>query len=104
GIATLYNPFAAMPSLHVAFAMFVCIGLFRVSRRWPLRIGGVLYAIAMTIAVIGTGNHYVLDCIAGATLAGCAWSLIPRVLVRAAEDPRPLPVPQEMASGHHVPN
>lgn len=80
GIVTLYNPFAAMPSLHVAFSFFVGIGLWRlVSRNW-LRAVAVCYPLLMVLAVIGTGNHYVLDCLAGAALAAGAWYLTPRYL------------------------
>lgn len=99
GIATLYNPFAAMPSLHVAFAVFVCIGLLRLARRRLLHVLGIGYASLMTLAVIGTGNHYVLDCIAGATLAAVAWYAVPRFLARAPEWPL-LPVPARVTVRH----
>ncbi|MCX7623230.1 MAG: phosphatase PAP2 family protein, partial [Thermomicrobium sp.] len=84
GIATLYNPFAAMPSLHVAFAVFVCLGLFRLARSRAAKLVGIGYAGLMVFAVVGTGNHYVVDCIAGATLATCAWLVVPRFLGRPA--------------------
>ncbi len=84
GVAMLYNPFAAMPSLHVAFATFVCIGLFRVTTHRWLRGLGVVYAGLMTLAVIGTGNHFVLDCLAGGLLAVVAWSVVPRYATRSA--------------------
>jgi len=91
GIATLYNPFAAMPSLHVAFAVFVCLGLFRLSGNRLLHGVGMLYAALMTLAVIGTGNHYVLDCLAGTALAAAAWAIVPRLLGRSAREAIPLP-------------
>ncbi|MCX2727907.1 phosphatase PAP2 family protein [Thermomicrobium sp. 4228-Ro] len=99
GIASLYNPFAAMPSLHVAFAVFVCIGLLRLSKQRVLHLIGIVYAALMTIAVIGTGNHYVLDCIAGTTLAIVAWSLVPRLLPRLTEWSLP-PVPVRVVVRH----
>jgi membrane-associated phospholipid phosphatase len=97
GIATLYNPFAAMPSLHVAFAMFVCIGLFRLARRRAVHALGLGYAVLMTLAVVGTGNHYVLDCIVGAGLASAAWVAVPRFLARAPAS-APLPVPVRVSA------
>lgn len=79
-LAMLYNPFAAMPSLHVAFALFCGIGLIRLGRRpvhWML---GVLHPFLMITAVVGTGNHYILDAIAGSALTILAYLLVPRLL------------------------
>jgi membrane-associated phospholipid phosphatase len=78
GIAMLYNPYAAMPSLHVGFAVFVGIGLIAIGgsrRHWIL---GIVYPLLMSLAVIGTGNHFILDVVAGAVLAFGAWYLVPR--------------------------
>ncbi len=80
GIATLYNPFAAMPSLHAAFALFSGIGLIWIGRRWFHWALGVIHPILMALAVVGTGNHYVLDVIAGFALAAIAWIVVPRLL------------------------
>ncbi|WP_448575864.1 phosphatase PAP2 family protein [Thermomicrobium sp.] len=91
GIATLYNPFAAMPSLHVAFAVFVCLGLFRLSHSRLLHGVGMLHALLMTLAVIGTANHYVLDCLAGTALAAAAWAVVPRLIGQPAREAIPLP-------------
>jgi hypothetical protein len=62
-----YNRFAAMPSLHYAWALLVMIGAFRVGGKW-FKIGGFVYQALMFIAIIATGNHYVLDALAGAML------------------------------------
>lgn len=102
GIATLYNPFAAMPSLHVAFAVFVCVGLFRLARAWYARLLGLLYAALMVLTVIGTGNHYVLDCLAGTILTVVAWSLAPRLLGRATAGDFSLSPTVELESTHRA--
>ncbi len=102
GIATLYNPFAAMPSLHVAFSVFVCVGLCRLSRSWLLRSLGFVHTLLMTFAVIGTGNHYVLDCLAGTMLAISAWYLVPRLLIHPAENRLPVPLPTELSTRHRL--
>ncbi|HVB63488.1 MAG TPA: phosphatase PAP2 family protein [Nitrolancea sp.] len=78
-ISMLYNPFAAMPSLHVGFALFSGIGLIQVGRRPIHWILGITYPLLMTIAVIGTANHYILDVIVGSFITIMAFILVPRV-------------------------
>jgi membrane-associated phospholipid phosphatase len=85
GIEMLYNPYAAMPSLHVGFAVFVGIGIIAIGQKRRHWFIGVLFPVLMSIAVVGTGNHFVLDVVAGAALAMAAWYLVPR-LVTAAGD------------------
>ena len=81
-LATLYNPFAAMPSLHVGFALFVGMGLIRIGRKLIYWIPGVLYPLLMATAVVGTANHYILDALAGSMLTVLAYLLVPRVADR----------------------
>lgn len=66
------DQFAAMPSLHLAWATWVAIVLFRWWRRPVLRALAVAYPVWMAYVVIGTANHYVLDVAAGVVVAvGC---------------------------------
>ncbi len=65
GLANLY---AAMPSLHVGWSVWVAIALITVLRS-PWRFAAVLYPCTMTFVVVGTANHYVLDAVGGATYA-----------------------------------
>ncbi|HEV7898751.1 MAG TPA: phosphatase PAP2 family protein [Planosporangium sp.] len=70
------NPVAAMPSLHTAFALFV-VGFFlpRVRRRWwPLLLA---YPLAMTFALVYSGEHYMIDVFMG-------WIYVGLVFVAAA--------------------
>jgi hypothetical protein len=67
GIA--YNPYAAMPSMHVGWALLVGWLAFRTARWLPLRALFALYPLVMGITVTATGNHYFLDSLAGATVA-----------------------------------
>lgn len=70
GLANLY---AAMPSLHVGWSVWVAIALITVLRS-PWRYLAILYPCTMTFVVIGTANHYVLDAVAGAAYAiACFW-------------------------------
>ena len=84
-VAMLYNPFAAMPSLHVGFALYVGIGLIRVGKQLLYWVIGILYPFLMAAAVVATANHYILDALAGATLTILAYVLVPRVSAWLAE-------------------
>lgn len=78
-VSMLYNPFAAMPSLHVGFALFSGIGLIQVGRRLVYWIVGVTYPILMALSVVGTANHYILDVIVGAAITITAFVVMPRL-------------------------
>jgi len=83
GLGGLTNQFAAMPSLHVGWAVWcgAVIALYA-QRRW-VRVLGISYPVATTLVVMATGNHYFLDAVAGAVvmLAGAVLSgLVPERL------------------------
>jgi membrane-associated phospholipid phosphatase len=62
------NPVAAMPSLHTAFATLIAlfvIGRLRSAWRWLI----VLYPVAMGLALVYLGEHYVVDLVAGVLYA-----------------------------------
>jgi membrane-associated phospholipid phosphatase len=64
------NPFAAMPSLHVGWAVWAALALWPVLRRRAAKILAVAYVAGMLLSVVVTGNHWLLDGVAGAALAG----------------------------------
>jgi hypothetical protein len=65
----LSNQFAAMPSLHVGWALVIAIGLIAAGRsRW--RWLWLAHPAATLFAVVATANHYWLDAIVAATLLG----------------------------------
>jgi hypothetical protein len=63
------NKYAAVPSLHVGWDLLMGIAVVRYARRPAVRAVGVLMPVAMVVAVVLTGNHYVLDAVAGAAVA-----------------------------------
>lgn len=67
-LVRLYNPVAAMPSLHVAFAVVTGAEIGARSRRRVVKVAARAYAPLVATVVVGTGNHYVLDTVAGAAL------------------------------------
>jgi membrane-associated phospholipid phosphatase len=64
------DQFAAMPSLHLAWAAWCGLVIWRLSSRRWVRALAVLYPCSVALAVLTTGNHYLLDVLAG--LATCA--------------------------------
>jgi membrane-associated phospholipid phosphatase len=69
-LAAEADQFGAMPSLHLAWAAWCGLVIWRLSaRRWA-RALALLYPALTTVAVLATGNHYLLDVLAG--LATCA--------------------------------
>jgi hypothetical protein len=67
-----YNPVAAMPSLHVAFAVVTGAEIAARSESLLVRTVARSYAPLVAAVVAGTGNHYVLDAVAGAALGRTA--------------------------------
>ncbi len=65
GFGGFTNQFAAMPSLHVAWALWCGWQLVQHGHRAAVRAFGVLYPLIITVAVIATANHYLLDAVAG---------------------------------------
>jgi hypothetical protein len=69
-LAAAADQYAAMPSLHIAWAIWCVAALWRfTTRRW-VRALGVLHLALTTFAVLATGNHFLLDVLAGAMVAG----------------------------------
>ncbi|MCA1712357.1 MAG: phosphatase PAP2 family protein [Actinobacteria bacterium] len=67
GTETVTNQYAAMPSLHAAWAIFVGVALVAVlGGRWRWLF--VLHPVLTVLVVVGTGNHYWLDVVAAGAL------------------------------------
>jgi PAP2 superfamily len=67
-----YNPVAAMPSLHVAFAVVTGAEMADRTDSRALKAAAHAYAPLVATVVAGTGNHFVLDAVAGAALGAAA--------------------------------
>jgi membrane-associated phospholipid phosphatase len=72
------NPYAAMPSLHAADALIVGIVLAIVCRRWWAKLFWAVWPLWVWFAVMATGNHFWLDCIAGVAVALVALAIVYR--------------------------
>jgi hypothetical protein len=61
GLKIGFNEYAAMPSVHVAWALIVGLTLAWSVRSLPIRLIALAYPVVMIMVVIITGNHYLLD-------------------------------------------
>ena len=70
---------AAMPSLHVAWAAWCGLALWQLYRRRAVAALAIAYPLLTAFVVVATGNHYLLDVLAGfATVLlalGVHWAL-----------------------------
>jgi membrane-associated phospholipid phosphatase len=65
----LYNPFAAVPSMHVAFALMLGLPMAAMARRTVVKALWWAYPLLVTFVVVATGNHWWFDAAAGAAVA-----------------------------------
>ena len=64
-LASHANELAAMPSLHIAWAVWCTITMWALSTRVWVRAIAVLYPCLTALAVLATGNHFLLDIVGG---------------------------------------
>lgn len=88
------NKFAALPSFHVGWLALAGVV---VASRTPYRWQWLPYipAIAMSAAVVFTGNHYIIDAVAGVVI--CLGGL---AIARHIHDPAANPVAAQLTTGH----
>src|SRR3954451_8136333 len=70
-----YNELAAVPSLHVGFAVAVGFALFAAIRNPWIRWVALLWGPVVGLAVVATGNHFVFDMIAGVVASALGYGL-----------------------------
>jgi membrane-associated phospholipid phosphatase len=76
-MTALFNPYAAVPSMHVAFALMIASPLARLSRRRIVKLLWVLYPFLMAFVIVVTANHFIFDALLGAiTAAASAYGAI----------------------------
>ena len=81
-LGALYNPFAAVPSLHFGYALIVGVALATIAERRRSRILGALYPAAMLLIIVATGNHFFVDAALGGLAVVIGW-LVARMLLEA---------------------
>jgi hypothetical protein len=85
------NQFAAMPSLHVAWALWCGIAMFTLSAKWWVKAFGVLYPCLTVLVIVVTGNHYILDAAGGVAALGIGFAIQRLLSGRPAFAPPPVP-------------
>ena len=65
--------FASLPSLHVAYAVWVLRIVLAVSASTLWRTLATVHVVVTVAIVVATGNHYLIDVLAGGALAEGAW-------------------------------
>jgi hypothetical protein len=75
-LASQANQLAAMPSLHIAWALWCTLVLWSVSKRRWLRVLAVLYPCVTALSVLATGNHFVLDILGGLLVLAVAAAIV----------------------------
>ena len=85
-LGSVYNPYAAVPSLHFGYALIVGVSLAAYARRRAVRIAGALYPAVMLIVIVATGNHFFFDAAAGAIVVGIGYLVARLVTKREADD------------------
>jgi hypothetical protein len=74
-VNALFNPYAAIPSMHVCFALMIGVPLVKLSQRRIVKVAWALYPLLVTFVIVATGNHFLADAFLGAlTAALAAWA------------------------------
>ena len=82
-IGAFVNLYAAVPSMHVCFALMLGWPLAALVRPWPLKVAWGLYPVLVTYDVVATGNHFIFDAVAGVATAGASALVAQWLLARA---------------------
>jgi hypothetical protein len=69
-VNALFNPYAAVPSMHVCFALMIGIPLSRLVKNRAGRVFWSVYPLLVVFVIVATGNHFLADAFLGALAAG----------------------------------
>jgi len=99
GFVTLFfNPYAAVPSMHVAFSLLIAVPALLTVRRKVFKVLWAVYPLVVSFVVVVTGNHWIMDALAGAAVAATAALVTKYALSRARPAEWAWP-PEAAASG-----
>src|SRR3954452_19414309 len=60
-VNALFNPYAAVPSMHVGFALMLGVPMLRIDKHGGAKLLWALYAPVVACVVIVTANHWIFD-------------------------------------------
>ena len=84
--SALYNPFAAVPSMHVAFALMIAVPATMLVRNRLLKVFWAIYPALVTFVVMATANHFWMDAALGALVAAASASAASYAFARVRPD------------------
>ena len=90
------NQYAAMPSLHFAWALWSACAVAPVLRTAWARLAMVAYPVLTLFAIVVTANHYALDAAGGAVILGAGW-LVARTVAGVTDRSGRRPVAARLA-------
>jgi len=67
-LSGLFNPHAAVPSMHFGYAFMIGVVAALLLQHWALRLLALSYPALVFLTITGTANHYVFDSLAGGTV------------------------------------
>ena len=73
-LARASNQFAAMPSMHIGWALWAGLAIFWLNRRSWLRWLGIAYPVLTLVVIMATANHFILDAVGGAIALGLGFA------------------------------
>lgn len=89
----LSNQYAAMPSVHCAWALWCACALVpRVKHVWAKWCAAMYPVLTVSVIVI-TANHFFLDAVGGFAILGIGY-VVARLITRAGRGPAQEPVPE----------
>lgn len=77
--ATISNQFAAMPSVHIAWATWCVFALYPYAKKLYIKIPLCLYPVTTLFVIVVTSNHFVLDAVGGWFVLGLGY-LVSRII------------------------
>ena len=81
------NQLCSLPSLHIAWATWCAIAVWRMSERRLARALAVIYPCLTSFAVMATANHYLADAVAGAAITLAVYFALDRLEVPGRWEP-----------------
>jgi hypothetical protein len=96
-VSALANPYAAMPSLHTAYALLIGTSGVLLARHAITKAIWALYPGLVVFSIVATANHFILDAAGGAVTLLLALTLVVSVTFILRRRPLPLHVPAKPA-------
>ncbi|WP_156722863.1 bifunctional glycosyltransferase 87/phosphatase PAP2 family protein [Streptomyces apocyni] len=75
-LTSVTNQYAAMPSLHFGWSLWCGVAIVILAPKLWMKLLGLLHPALTLAAIVGTGNHWVLDAVGGAAVVGAGFGLV----------------------------